>query len=251
MFDDRSPIPLYHQLKTILEGQINSEKLKPGDKIPSEKELCDRYNISRTTVRQALNELVNVGKLIRVQGRGTFVSRSIIKKPYYRLAGFTGEMKHLGHKVHSKVLKQEMTVPPEDITQKLQLRKNEPAVLIKRLRFADDNGVQGLDISYLPFKRFEGLLHEDLENNSLYELLIMKYETIPTRGIQQVKAIRCPLEYNQLLNLEVGEPVIYFREVIFDQKNIPVEHAENVYRGDRYTFYVEVQRRGIKDVDLE
>lgn len=250
MFDDHSPIPLYHQLKTILEEQINSDKLKPGDKIPSEKDLCECYNISRTTVRQALNELVSIGKLIRVQGRGTFVSKSLIKKPYYRLAGFTSEMKNVGRKVHSQILKLDAVIPPEDISQKLRLRTNEPAVLVKRLRFADDNGVQGIDISYLPFKRFEGLLKEDLKNNSLYEILITKYDTIPTRGIQQVKAVRCPSEYHQLLKLKPGEPVIYFREVVHDQKNLPFEHAENIYRGDRYTFNVEIYKRNIKVVDL-
>jgi len=250
MFDDNSPIPLYHQLKTILEDQINSSVLKPGDKIPSEKDLCEQYDISCTTVRQAINELVNIGKLIRVQGRGIFVTKYLTKEPYYHLSGLTSEMKHVGRTVRSTILQLEAVIPPEEIFHKLHLKKNEPAVLIKRQRFAQDEGVQGIDISYLPFGRFHELLQEDLTNQSLYELLIKKYNTIPTRGIQQVKSIGCPKEYSDLLQLSEGEPVIYFKEIVYDQKNLPFEHAENIYRGDRYTFNVEIYKRNIKVVDF-
>ena len=75
VLDVQNPIPLYYQLKGIIEEQISSGELKPGDKIPSENSLCEKYQVSRTTTRQAITELVNIGKVVRTQGRGTFVTQ--------------------------------------------------------------------------------------------------------------------------------------------------------------------------------
>jgi len=239
MLDSNSPIPLYYQLKSFIQNQISSGAWKPGERIPSEAELCQEFQISRTTIRQAVSELVSQGKLKRTQGRGTFVTQYNIEKPLFFLTGFSQDMKMRGLKPNSKVLKFETIPPPAHIVQLLRLKENEPAILIKRLRLADDQ-LMAIDNCYLSFNRYFALMHEDLEKNSLYDLLAKKFETLPVRSIRTIEAISCHLPEAELLDVKVGFPILYIVGTNFDQHDLPFEHAESFYRGDRFTFNVEI-----------
>ena len=241
VLDPHSPIPLYYQLKELLESLIDAKEFKPGERIPSENELCGIYNISRTTVRQAINELVNSGKLMRTQGRGTFVSNNRIEKPTYRLSGFNQDMKDLGLKPKSKVLQFAPVMPPQHVRESLHLEENEAAIYLERLRFAN-NEVVGLDGSYFPFKRFIKLLDEDLENRSLYDLLKSKFNTTPARSTYYVEAHRCPRDLATHFQISPADPVLFLREIVYDQDDIPFEYGDEYYRADRYTFRVEIRK---------
>ena len=239
MLDNNSPIPLYYQLKSFIENQISSGVWKPGEQIPSEAELCLEFQISRTTIRQAISELVTQGKLKRTQGRGTFVTKYNIEKPIFRLTGFSQDMKLRGLKPNSKVIKFETIPPSEHIAQILLLKKNEPAILVKRLRLADDQ-LMAIDHCYLPFNRYFALMHENLEKNSLYALLAKKFDTVPLRSIRSIESVGCPPPEAELLDVKVGFPILYIVSTNFDQNDQPFEHAESYYRGDRFTFNVEI-----------
>ncbi len=239
MLDNNSPIPLYYQLKSFIENQISSGSWKPGEQIPSEAELCQEFQVSRTTIRQAISELVSLGKLKRTQGRGTFVTKYNIEKPMFRLTGFSQDMKLRGLKPNSKVLKLETIPPSAHIIQYLHLKENEPVILLKRLRRADDQ-LMAIDNCYLPFNRYSALLHENLEKNSLYDLLAKKFDTVPLRSIRSLESIGCPSVEAELLDIEVGSPILYVVSTNFDQNDQPFEHAESYYRGDRFTFNVEI-----------
>src|SRR5690606_36647664 len=99
-----SPIPLYYQLKEILQEMIDNEELKPGDALPSERELCEILGISRMTVRKAVMDLVNEGIVYREQGKGTFVAKPKSKHLLNKLQGFTEEMEEKGLKVKTQIL---------------------------------------------------------------------------------------------------------------------------------------------------
>jgi GntR family transcriptional regulator len=245
MLDFNSPIPLYYQLKSFIQNQISTGTWKPGEQIPSEAELCGQFQISRTTIRQAINELVTQGKLKRTQGRGTFVTQYNIEKPLFFLTGFSEDMKRRGLEPMSKVLKFETIPPTGHIAQVLNLKENEPVILIKRLRLADDQ-LMAIDTSFLPFNRFFALLHEDLEKNSLYDLLARKFETVPIRSIRSIEAISCPLAEGELLDVKPGFPILFLVGTNFDQNDLPFEHAESYYRGDRFTFNVEILNQSNK-----
>ena len=239
MLDNNSPIPLYYQLKSYIQNQISSGAWKPGGQIPSEAELCQEFQISRTTIRQAIGELVTQGKLKRTQGRGTFVAQYNIEKPLFFLTGFSQDMKLRSLKPNSKVLKFETLPPSAHITQNLHLRENEPVILLRRLRLADDQ-LMAIDNCFLPFNRFFALLHENLEENSLYDLLAKKFETIPVRSIRSIESVGCPPAEAELLEVKVGFPILYIVGTNYDQNNQPFEHSESYYRGDRFTFNVEI-----------
>lgn len=242
MLDEHSPIPLYYQLKNLLEKQIDSGFFKPGEKVPSENELCDTYNISRTTVRQAIADLVNINKLVRAQGLGTFVAEPHATSKNYQLNGFSQDMKRQGLKPATRILELSPILPSQDVAQNLQIKENEAVVFSKRLRYVGDK-VLGLDISYFPLSRFIGLLDEDLANNSLYELLVSKYDTIPSRSIYQIKSIKCPREVAGLIQLSPSEPVLFIDEIVYDQNDIIFEYGFEYYRGDRYSFNIEIRKQ--------
>ena len=245
MLDNNSPIPLYYQLKSYIQNQISSGAWKPGGQIPSEAELCQEFQISRTTIRQAIGELVTQGKLKRTQGRGTFVTQYNIEKPLFFLTGFSQDMKLRSLKPNSKVLKFETIPPSAHMTQNLNLRENEPVILLRRLRLADDQ-LMAIDNCFLPFNRFFALLHENLEENSLYDLLAKKFETIPVRSIRSIESIGCPPAEAELLEVKVGFPILYIVGTNYDQNNQPFEHSESYYRGDRFTFNVEILNQPVK-----
>ena len=242
MLDNNSPIPLYYQLKSFIENQISSGAWKPGEQIPSEAELCQEFQISRTTIRQAIGELASQGKLKRTQGRGTFVTQYNIEKPLFFLIGFSQDMKLRGLKPSSRVLKFETIPPSAHITQILRLKENEPAILVKRLRLADDQ-LMAIDNCYLPFNRYFALMHENLENNSLYDLLAKKFDTVPLRSIRTIESVGCSPSEAELLDVKVGFPILYIIGTNFDQNDQPFEYDETFYRGDRFTFNIEILNR--------
>src|SRR5574339_438055 len=106
MFNTNTFIPLYYQLKMHIESQIRSGIWQPGDQVPSESELGEKFRVSRTTVRQALGELVNQGMLTRVQGKGTFVTHPRIRQRLARLTGFTEDFQARRMKPGSRLLRQ-------------------------------------------------------------------------------------------------------------------------------------------------
>jgi len=232
---------LYKQLVALIEEQINTGELKPGQKIPSENDFCKMYNISRTTVRQAMNFLAIRGKIIRVKGRGSFIPKYVARKPFDGLTGFSQEVNYIyNRRAFSKVLNQEVIRPDEKISQFLGLKNDEVVIKLQRARYISEMGIAGVDTRFLPLSRFQGILQEDLEKNSLYDILISKYHTIPSRAYSEVTGGACPEEFAELLELHPGDPVTIFRDVIYDQNEIPFDYGENIYRIDRYIYRIEI-----------
>lgn len=239
MVDKSNPVPLYYQLKLELRERIERGEWKPGDRLPSEWELCRLYQLSRMTVRQALLELVNEGWLRRERGRGTFVSKPKIRKPLARLTSFTEDMRARGKRPSSRVLRLEIITAPVRIAEALRIPMGHSVVLIERVRLADGEPM-GIECCYLSFEGCEAILQEDL-HGSLYELLTREYGQIPMRAEEQLEAALCPPREAKLLNIPRGAPVLRIKRVTFNQDDHPIEYVESVYRGDRYVFYVELR----------
>lgn len=232
---------MYYQLKMILEEKISAGLYQPGDRIPSEADLCEKYTISRTTVRQALKELVNEGKLVRTQGRGSFVPRSWNNRSPYRLSGFSAEMRNQGIEIRTRILDKMVFIPDSGIKNLLKLEDDEAVIFIKRLRLDQSRHI-GIENTYLPFERFFPLIGEDLENKSLYQVFMDRFETIPTRVELTLAAVnRSSLEI-QGFEVEEHVSLIHFNSITFDQNNQAFEHTVSYFRGDSFQFFVEINR---------
>jgi GntR family transcriptional regulator len=235
------PLPRYYQLKEIIRERIRSGEWAPGGLIPSERELCERYGISRMTARQSITELVNEGLLYREQGKGTYVGRPKIAQQLLRLTGFTEDMRARQQRPGAKVLAAEMWPADEPTAERLRVKIGQPVFRLRRLRLADAEPL-ALETSCISFIGCERLLDDDLERDSLYHLLEIAYDVPPLEAEQELEADLAAGDEARLLDVAVGTPVLRTRRLTLTRRHQPVEYATSVYRGDKYRFYTRLVR---------
>lgn len=242
-FDER--IPYYLQLKSFLEEKIVKDELRPGDKLPSEAEICEEFSISRTVVRQALREMGYAGLVYTKKGKGAYVSEPKILESFLQtLSGFYQDMAAQHLPTHSHVLRLELVAAGRRIEQLLRRRAGSKVVLLRRLRFVGDDPVQ-LVSSYLPARLCPGLLDTDFTNRSLYAFL-EEHGLFLARGSRILEAVRASEEAAELLKVEVGAPLIRIESIGYQADGTPVEYYEALHRGDRTRLRVELVRERLR-----
>lgn len=236
-----SPLPRYYQLKEIMRERIRKGEWKPGDLIPSERELSEQYGISRMTARQAITDLVNEGLFYREQGKGTFVSQLKMTQQLIHLTGFTEDIQARGQRPGTKVLSARMTEADETTAERLRIAPGTSVFCLRRLRLADDAPL-AVELSHITFKNCQGLVEEDLENNSLYRVLETKYGQPLVEAEQEIEAGLAGKEEAALLHVPVNSAVLFTRRTTYTERNVPLEYAKAVYCGNKYTFYTYLRR---------
>jgi GntR family transcriptional regulator len=228
--DARSPVPKYYQLREILLDLIERE-LAVDAPVPSERELAARYGLSRMTARQAVEHLVSEGRLYRVQGKGTFVSRPKIDIPL-RLTSFTEDMRARGMTPGSRDLGRRLIPATAAVARELSVEGGAPVYAIERLRTAD--GVpMALERSHIPAHLAPDLMDRTLEGASLYEILADVYGVVLDRGDQVIEAGIADSGDAGLLGLAPGSAVLLLQRRCWAGA-IPAEYAVSTYRADRY-----------------
>jgi len=245
VLDKDSPIPLYYQIRTIIEEQIDSGRWKPGMQVPSERELCEQFQVSRITVRQALSALVQQGQLRRQQGLGTFVASPRIEQRLNRLTGFTHDIRARGQQPGAQILQKEIVPAAYPVARALEMEVGGPVVLLKRLRLSDEEPV-AIETAHLPEALCPGIVEQIAQDGSLYDVLTSKFDIIPTRAEQQVEAVLCPAAEAKVLGVKKGAPMLHMFRVTYGRDDRPFEYTESFYRGDRYVFRVELRNGGKK-----
>ncbi len=236
-----SPLPRYYQLKEIMRERIRSGEWKPGDLIPSERELGEKYGISRMTARQAITDLVNEGLFYREQGKGTFVSRHKITQQLINLTGFTEDIQARGQRPSTKVLSALMCPADDTTAERLRIEPGHLLFCLHRLRLANDEPL-AIEFSQVSFAGCEQLLEEDLERNSLYRLLESKYGLPLMEAEQELEAGLAGNEESHFLKIPVGSAVLFTRRTTYTDRNKPIEYAKAVYCGNKYTFFTQMKR---------
>jgi len=233
-----SNIPLYHQLKNIIKAQIITGAIQPGDKIPSESELGERYGVSRITVRQAINSLVQEGYLYRKQGVGTFVTSPKLRRRLPRLYSFTEDMRELGLEPSSQVLEQEVVEADEEMAEILKLSPGDTRVnRLVRVRLANGEPIL-LERTFIPYYLCPDLTTEDLERGSLYSLLREKYNLLLDHAYETYEVAKIRKEEAKVLKCPVGLPAFVIERLTYLKTEVPVEWTKSVARGDRLRFTV-------------
>lgn len=236
-----SSIPLYQQLARNLQKQIRSGVFKIGSQLPTERELMRVYEVSRNSVREALDVLAAEGLVQRDQGRGTFVADSKLKLGLLRLTSFTEDMQERHLRPSSHLLKRSIEIPPAGIGELLQLLPDEPALYVERLRFADDIPM-AINRSYFSLDVCPGLADEDLGSDSIYALIENKYHIHLIQAKQTIRAAHASKTEAELLNISPNLPVLIIEGVVFTQDEFPIEHLRSIYRSDRYEFAISAIR---------
>ncbi|MCK4392207.1 GntR family transcriptional regulator [Candidatus Bipolaricaulota bacterium] len=244
--DEQSPVPLYHQLRELLLEKIKSGEWTPGTCLPTEDEFCEMYQISKTTVRQALNSLAIEGWLRRKQGRGTYVAEPRIEQGPMELTSFSEEMRQRGLRPASKILELKEIPATSKIAKELELGESESVFMIKRLRLANDEPM-GIQTAYLPAALLPGLLDEDL-SGSLYQVLEEKYGIIPASAIEMHYATLLDGHEAELLGMSSSGSVgLVAKRRTFSQDGRPIEFVSSVMRGDRYQISILLVQRGFEN----
>ena len=238
--DRRSPVPLYFQLKLLLAGEIEHGRWAPEQRIPSESELCERYGVSRTTVRQALGELELDGRLRKEKGRGTFVAEPRSSSWFRQSShGFHDEATRAGRTVTSKVLRNAVEPLPRWATDALDLPPGAEGVILERLRYVDGELVMYVE-SHLRAGLAEAIDEQQLATGSLYEALRSRFGVEVAGGRRVVDATAARKRIAGLLEVEEGAPLLFVEAVSWDSDLRPFECYRAWHRSDRTRINVHV-----------
>lgn len=235
-----SPVPLYRQFKQLIERKIAANEWPPGSPIPPELTLIREYAISRTTVRQALDELVKEGRIYRQRGRGTFVAPPRFAQPLAHLAGFAEELSLRGLAPAIEVLVHRLLPAPPHVAACLQVAPGSDVLYIRRV-VSEGGAPLFVDDSYFPAE-LAGLLRvEQIQAQPIYQLLEAAGRG-PAEGDQWLEAVEIPEALAPLLDCGTGTPGLSITRVTKDPSGVPLEFASAVYRGDRYRYAIRLKR---------
>lgn len=235
MLDKKSPIPVYFQLKNIIKEDIEKRNLKPGDSLPSEREYCENFGISRMTVRQALKELESEGIIVRERGRGSFVAIPRIEQE--GLMSFTEMVKARGMKPETEIV-EFLKIPAGNLSATLGIKDEDNIFKITRARKADGIPV-ALETVYIPEEFVPDIEEKDL-TGSLYNILKDEYGMEIKGSKTSFSATTSTPFLEELLKLEEPMPLLKVESVNFATGLIYYEVS--YYRSDQFKITVNLSR---------
>jgi GntR family transcriptional regulator len=238
--DKRSIVPLYYQLKEYVKNQIETNRYKVDELIPSERELSEHFEINRMTVRQAINELVQEGLLQRQRGVGTFVSKVKINQPLTKLTNFSSDMLNKGIVPGARHLSMEIIPATKSIAAYLKITEGEDVIELVRVRTGDGEPM-ALERSYLVHELARPIVGLNMENVSLYQTLEEQCGLHLVRAQQSIEISYVNPADAHYLEIGQDEAVLLIERITYsEQMERPVEFVKSIYRGDRYKFSIEM-----------
>ncbi len=232
-------VPKYYRIKEEIRRRIASGQYSAFQRIPSELELAQEFNVSRGTVERAIRLLVREGILYREQGRGTFVAFPRFDEISFRLSDFWEEAKRAGCKARIRLLKAEKRPADELSASRLGIPPGAPIIEIERLRYLDDVPI-AYEFRRLSYDLCPKLLEEDLEKSSIHQLLIGKYRLPLLKAVYTIEAILIEGEIASLLEVAPGTPGFRIDRLTYTKGLKPAVWFHQIYRGDRYRFTAEL-----------
>ena len=240
MIDESSPVSKYYQLKDILAKNIQDGKWPPQSRISSENELCEAYNVSRVTVRKAIDLLVQEGYLYTIKGKGTYVKGKYIEQPLTHFYSFREDLRGRGVSTYSTM--RYFGIIPADVSlaADLNIQQDERVFCIERIFFAGEQPY-AREFSYIPCAICPELHAQQVQSLGLYNSL-KKYNIIPTRASEKLKAILLDQETAAMLDQEQNDAAIYLTRITY-HNNVVIEKNISYVRGDMFVYSVELSAR--------
>lgn len=218
--------------------KIENNTYKEGEKLPSERELCELYHLSRITVRNALQELEREGYIYKLHGKGTFVSAKHYQQNLVNLYSFTEEMKKLGKTPQTKVLSFKEMPLDKRLAEVMKLEPEEKVFQVKRLRLADNEPLM-YETSYLPKRIFSSLTQNDLETRPMYDVFVEDYQVGVTKAVEQFTATSLRKEEAEHLESEVERPAMLIKRSAYHQTEL-IEYTISITSGYKFDYTVEL-----------
>ncbi len=237
-----SRTPYYQSIELALRARLRT--MRPGDRLPSDTEVCREFGVSRMTARNAMQRLAEDGLVRRVPGLGSFVVEPPSHRYADRLLAFSHEMKHQGRVPSSRLLAREIRPATVAEASALELRPGEPVVLVRRLRLADGVPIAA-ETAVLTRRTSDAIMAADLESGSMHDALARAGLHL-RRGNATITAEAATPDDARLLEVAEGEALLVERRIITDVHGRPLEATESRYPGGRYAldvrFEVEEER---------
>lgn len=235
-------VPLYHQIQHLIRYRIQKGEYLPGGRIPSEHELCRELDVSRVTVREALQELVREGLLVKAQGKGTFVAPPSTTLPTIKYTGFIEEIYERVKRLSVKHVAIDRVAMTDSFRKTLQLPATEVELTrIRRLRCVAD-GPFSFTVNYLPMAIGSRIKEASLYKTPLLEILQDDLKVPIVRAQEIVEAAPADPEVAAELEVPVVFPVMHIRRVMFTTRDRPFEVVDTYYRADKYQYSVNLTR---------
>ena len=237
-------IPIYLEIRSYMIKQIENGFLVPGDRIPSERELVDLFKVSRMTVRHAIDQLVNDGVLVRMVGKGTYVSSERLATQLNVLNSFSEDIIATGHKPSAKLLSVERIQISDTISNLLSIDCGHDVIKVERLRLVDDLEM-ALTTSFFPVSRALPIEEIDFNATSIYgqiESLGLRIE----KASETVSAEAADKRIAGFLRVKENAPLLKIVRLTFISNNVPIEYMEGLFRPDRYFISQELYRQEVR-----
>lgn len=241
-FSHASPVPLYSQIREVLRGRILDGTYRGDGKVPSENEMVRAFNVSRITVRQALNDLQKEGLIFKIHGKGTFVSKPKAVQNLMRLEGFGEAMAGAGHQTHSRVLGHRVIRPGRHVAARLAISEEAEVMEIRRVRYLDHDPIS-LDVTYVPLDLGRRLVKEDLPHRDVFLILENDYGLRLDRAELRIDATLADHALAEALAVSEGAPVLRIERLTIATPEQPVDFEYLYYRGDAFQYFMMVGRR--------
>ncbi|WP_220740874.1 GntR family transcriptional regulator [Leuconostoc miyukkimchii] len=226
-------IPRYIQIHNQIKARIEAGEWESQKRLPAERELSEHFNVSRMTLRQAIQTLVDEGLLERKVGSGTYVAEKKVSERALGMTSFTELMADTGRVAKTKTIRYKITSPSASEIMHLQLAEGEEVLVMERLRMGDEEPIL-LERTTLPLKLIRAFTRHDL-TESLY-VTLEKAGIKPGRAEQTISASLANERLSELLEIKRGDAILSVRQVSFDQKDQPFEYVRSYYVGERFEF---------------
>ncbi len=250
MIDKNSPIPLYHQIKQDIKEKIKSNKYAVNDPIPSESELISLYNVSRMTVRLAIDELEKEGYVKKIQGKGTFVKKKKLTQELNSISSWSETVKSQGIIADTKVLEAKEILANEEIAEQMKVPPGTPLYSIKRIKSVENEPI-GISQVYLLAQIVPSIINDPGISDSIYAVMETKYNIELSTATEVVEAKAADEVESSLLNINVGSPVISVTRLTTDAFGRIIEYSRIISRADMYAYKVFLQGRRKAQQDSE
>lgn len=240
MLNKSMPIPFYFQLEKLLLDEIEKGTYPVDTAIPTEKELSELFGISRTTVRQAVNDLVREGRLYRIKSKGTFVKKAKLNQGVAQnIQSFNDDVIRAGGTPRTEILDFRVVKAPSKIALELDFEPSGLAVFLHRKLYADSLPILCVE-TYLSYDRCGFTLSHDFASESLYEVLSVTQETCVTHVNRSCEAHLANAGDVSILDVKRSSPILYVLTKGFNKREELVEYSVARYRGDYSTFSVDL-----------
>lgn len=237
----KSSVPLYYQLASIIKRGIKANILKPGDQIPTEMEICEKFNISRSTVRRAIRNLEKEGLVYKKQGKGSFIAEPKLRRNLSNVYSFTSDMKKQGLKPSSEILEFKREEASIDLQKNLRLENsNTETFKIIRLRLANDQPLL-IETTYIPVHLCPTISIEELKTGSLYKFLDSEMGIKPHRALETYEPISIEPKEANLLKCLPGTNGYFVERIAYLETGEIFELTQSIARGDKCIFQVELK----------